>query len=285
MIFSEYCKNWKLKINIEKTKVVIFGNYIRIRNVIVFIDGQRIEIVKEFKYLGALFTKNGRFVQHIKSLSNVACKAMYLLRKRIINLHLPVDCQLKPFDQTITPILLYGSEITGFENLYALEKVHLGFLRSVLKMKNSTPLNMIYGEFGRFPLEIQAKTRMIKFWSKILNSKNSKISHKIYKILLFLHNNHIYSCKWILHIEKILQDVGLNYIWLNNNVHNSDWLCNVVKKRLKCQYLQKWNTEIQTSSKSINYRIFKTNFVTEFYITHLQPKFDIPLARFRTINS
>ena len=92
---------------------------------------------------------------------------------------LPVDCQLKLFDQTITPILLYGSEITyclsfyftGFENLYALEKVHLGFLRSVLKMKNSTPLNMIYGEFGRFPLEIQAKTRMIKFWSKILNGK------------------------------------------------------------------------------------------------------------------
>ena len=210
---------------------------------------------------------------------------MYLLRKRIINLHLPVDCQLKLFDQTITPILLYGSEITGFENLYALEKVHLGFLRSVLKMKNSTPLNVIYGEFGRFPLEIQAKTRMIKFLSKILNGKNSKISYKIYKILLFLHNNHIYSCKWIVHMEKILQDVGLNYIWLNNNVHNSDWLCNEVKKRLQCQYLQKWNTEIQTSSKSINYRIFKTNFVTEFYITHLQPKFYIPLARFRTTSN
>ena len=152
-------------------------------------------------------------------------------------------------------------------------------------MRNSTPLNMIYGEIGRFPLEIQAKTRMIKFWSKILNGKNSKISHKIYKILLFLYNNHIYSCKWILHIEKILQDVGLNYIWLSNNVHNSDWLCNEVKKRLQCQYLQKWNTEIQTSSKSINYRIFKTNFVTEFYITHLQPKFYILLARFRTTNN
>ena len=55
-VFSEYCKKWKLKINIEKTKVVIFDNYIRIRNVTFFIDGQSIEIVKEFKYLGALFT-------------------------------------------------------------------------------------------------------------------------------------------------------------------------------------------------------------------------------------
>ena len=83
-VFNEYCKNWKLKINIEKTKVVIFGNYIRIRNVTFFIDGQSIEIEKEFKYLGVLFTKNGRFVQHIKSLSNVACKAMYLFRKKLL---------------------------------------------------------------------------------------------------------------------------------------------------------------------------------------------------------
>ena len=32
--------------------------------------------------------------------------------------------QLKLFDQTIVPILLYGSEIFGFENLQALEKNH-----------------------------------------------------------------------------------------------------------------------------------------------------------------
>ena len=124
------------------------------------------------------------------------------------------------------------------------------------------------------------------FFSKFKpNGKNTKISHKVYKILLVLHNNHIYTCKWIVHIEKILQDVGLNYIWLNDNVHNSDWLCNEVKKRLQCQYLQKWNTEIQIQTSSINYRIFKTNFVTEFSITHLQLKFYIPLARFRTTNN
>ena len=47
---------------------------------------------------------------------------MQLLRKRIVNLHLPVDYQLKLFDQTIVPILLYGSETFGFENLQPLKK-------------------------------------------------------------------------------------------------------------------------------------------------------------------
>ena len=53
--------------------------------------------------------------------------------EHIINLHLPVDCQLKIFDQTITPILVYGSKITGFENLNALEKSTPRFLKKRLK--------------------------------------------------------------------------------------------------------------------------------------------------------
>ena len=106
----------------------------------------------------------------------------------------------------------------------------------------------------------------------------------------------LYNCKGVeigIHDENVLIFLKLfvilyadDTIILSSKIYmHSDWLCNEVKKRLQCQYLQKWNTEIQTSSKSINYRIFKTNFVTEFYITHLQPKFYIPLARFRTTNN
>ena len=45
-----------------------------------------------------------------------AKKAMYLLFMRINNLNLPLDLQLKLFDQTVMPILCYASEIFGFEN-------------------------------------------------------------------------------------------------------------------------------------------------------------------------
>ena len=136
---------------------------------------------------------------------------MQLLRKRIVNLHLPVDCQLKLFDQTIVPILLYGSETFGFENLQPLEKTHLDFLKNILRMESSTPLIRIYGDFGRYPLEFQIKT-MIKFLAKILTGQNTKNSHEMYKLLLYLHNNNIYSFKWISCIQNKFQDVGLSYI-------------------------------------------------------------------------
>ena len=60
---------------------MIFGDYARNRPVSFNIAGDEIETIKEFKYLGVLFTKNGRFVQHIKYLSALAKKSMQLLSK------------------------------------------------------------------------------------------------------------------------------------------------------------------------------------------------------------
>ena len=135
--FAEYCKKWHLKINISKTKIMIFGGNTRSNNKIFILNGDIVEIVKEFKYLGVSFIQNGRFVQNTKQLSDLACKAMYLLRRRIVNLNLPIDCQLKLFDQTVVPILLYASEIYGFENIHLIEKIHLDFLKSILKLKKA----------------------------------------------------------------------------------------------------------------------------------------------------
>ena len=119
---------------------MIFGGNTRSNNKIFTFDGSVVKIVKEFKYLGVLFTQSSRFVQNIKKLSDIACKARYLLRRRIVNLHLPIDCQLKLFDQTVVPILLDGCAAYGFENIYWIEKIIFDFLKSILKLKKSTPM-------------------------------------------------------------------------------------------------------------------------------------------------
>ena len=56
---------------------------------------------------------------------------MYLLNMRIKNLDLPIDLQLKLFDNTILPILTYGCEVFGFEDCKMLEAIQNQFLRSL----------------------------------------------------------------------------------------------------------------------------------------------------------
>lgn len=49
------------------------------------------------------------------------------------------------FDKAIEPILLYGSEIWGFENLEILEKVQLYFCKHTLRLKQSTQTSWFMG--------------------------------------------------------------------------------------------------------------------------------------------
>jgi hypothetical protein len=61
---------------------------------------------------------------------------------------------------------------------------------------------MIYGELGRFPLEIRVKLRMIAFWSKLVLNEN-KLSSVLYRLMYLLKAKHQYSFKWLNHIVYI----------------------------------------------------------------------------------
>ena len=82
---------------------------------------------------------------------------MYSLLRKIKKLSLPVDMQIDLFNKTVKPVLLYGCEVCGFGNNDMLERVQLKFLKYILKLKKSTPSNMVYGETGVYPLKSTLK--------------------------------------------------------------------------------------------------------------------------------
>jgi hypothetical protein len=112
-------------------------------------------------------------ITSIKDLSISASKAMFSLLKRARNVNLPLDTLIAAFDVMVTPILLYGCEIWGYENIEILEQVHLKFLKLCSGLKKSTPNFMVYGELGRYPLALQIKKRMISFWYKTLTENRT----------------------------------------------------------------------------------------------------------------
>ena len=79
----------------------------------------------------------------------------------------------------ILPILLYGCEIWGFEDLENIEIFYRKFLKYILKVKSQTTDCMVYGETGRVPLDIIIKTRMGVFWHKTVTGLNTKLSYRL----------------------------------------------------------------------------------------------------------
>ncbi len=260
--FSDYCNQWKLKINIDKTKIMVFSKGKVSNNLKFFINGRELEIVKQYKYLGVIFSSSGSFLATRKYIKEQGMKALYAIIKKCRFNHLSIRCQLDMFDKAIEPILLYGSEIWGFENIEILEKVQLYFCKHILRLKQSTPNFMIYGELGQYPLSIKIKLRMVDLWIR-LNRNENKISSILCKLLSIYYTNYGFENKWICYVKSIFDNCGMSNIWLNTDLYSKEWIIESLKQKLKDQYLQEWLGEINTSPKGLCYRIFNTEFKFE----------------------
>ena len=77
-ILEQYCSTWKLKVNTNKTKVMVFRKGGRLpENLHFFYDGSELEIVNKFVYLGVTFSTGGSFHATQNDLSGKALKAIF----------------------------------------------------------------------------------------------------------------------------------------------------------------------------------------------------------------
>ena len=127
---KQYCDKWKLQINTDKTKIIIFSKQKNnIENINFTIGDENIEIVKEFKYLGVTFTHNGNFNKNLIDLKEQGNRAMFSIIKKARKGKLPIDIQFDLFDKLVIPVILYGCEIWGYSNVSILKNLHLSFLK------------------------------------------------------------------------------------------------------------------------------------------------------------
>lgn len=201
---------------------------------------------------------------------------------------LPIDMQLELFNKLVKPILLYGCEIWGFGNIEVIEKVQLKFIKSILKLKNSTPNCIIYGEVGIMPLKIDIYTRMVSYWGKIRSPENNDnlLTSYIYAALRSYYNcsnitNTSFYFKWIHCIKSVLCNCGFSGIWNIHEFPNQKWLSLSITRKLTDIYSCEWYQSVETNQ---NYRLFKTSFRFENYLLNIPFNLLNYIISFRTRN-
>ena len=200
---------------------------------------------------------------------------------------LPLDIQIELFDRMIVPILLYGCEVWCPSMLNLASKLQLRYYKMILKLNKATPTKMIYGELGQFPLEVQAKTRMLNFWFKLVTNSNlNKFSCIMYRFLHDMYYNSDYKSNYLVTVESLLTDLGLSGMWINQfELSCSDhWFKQKVNRSLKDQYIQQWLSDIDTGDIFYNYRLYKGVFQTESFLSCLPQPLILSILHFRTLN-
>ena len=107
---------------------------------------------------------------------------------------------------------------------------------------------MVYGESGQFNLFYIIYQRMINYWLRIHNSKESKLSHIMYRLMYHMHNENAHKFKWISQIKHILDYCGFSNMFMDISTVNTKWLKKSIELKLNDICVQNWQSDVNTNN-------------------------------------
>ena len=118
---------------------------------------------------------------------------------------------LKNFDAQVQPIVLYGAEIRSLESCSSVaDNVRLFGLKRYLGVDRRTPNDLVYGEVGRFPVQINACVRCIRYWLKLMRLEEHRLPLRGYQMLFNLDQRG--KTNWVTNVRKTLCANGFSCV-------------------------------------------------------------------------
>lgn len=268
---ENYTEKWSLTVNVNKTKIMVFrnGGILRTEDVW-FYKCEQIEVVNSFCYLGLLLNYNGKFHVTQKQLSLQCMKALFALKRKCCNMSLNFTTLLSLFDTYVGSIAYYGCEVWGFHSAPDIEKIHLNYCKNILNVKRGTSNAVIYCELGRMPLQCIRKIRILRYWMKLLSSRNCILN----SCYVNMYNETLgkNKCKnWAAEIKNMLTSIGLMNLWENQFFEKPEIILTIAKQRIFDNFKQSLLADINASSKCTIYRYLVDHCTLQSYLTKRIP--------------
>ncbi len=275
-----YCKKWKLKVNIKKTKAIIFRNRGKLEDVKFWYGQNEISITDKYTYLGITFTENGKLNEAVKVLHDKAIKGMFSLSSSLYTgITIKPQLPLSLFDSTIRPILMYGAEVWGSEFYKLLskpsqidkapfEEVQNKFCKYIAGVPRRASNFAIKAELGRNPIFSTIVGQILRYWKKLIDTDANRILKSAYNSEIEIHRNGGNS--WVTLIITLLEISKSGNV---GEIQDSSIYKEKVKEAgLKAKravnelYFNHNYGTIGRNSKLRTYAKFKTNFEMETYM-------------------
>ena len=286
---SQFYQSIGLEINIKKTKIMIMNKRgLKLDQLYSFhLNGNSLEIVDQYQYLGVKFKPSGSFGLAVQELNDKASRAWFGISKIIFqNKRMEIDKIFGIFNSLVTPVASYGCPVwlpniipkKYFEKCDILEyfgKLQCEALqqkcaRITLSVHNKTPRLAVLGELGIYPL-------LLHFLSLCFNYKLSLLSRRSSNVLIghalsdFEElTNQGQDC-WLSRINKMEANLKIpSNIFFNKISGKKILLC--LRGKFDRYYLHKIK-EIKMGEDMINhnklrtYQSFKSSFTQEPYLT------------------
>lgn len=199
----KYCTKWCLKVNLAKSKILVFRSGTRIsKNLKWNFGDENVQIVNSYRYLGMDLNFNLSFRKHLENKLATAKMAIastwskYIKNPRISN-----NNKLKIFTAASKSIMFYGAQIWGINKYDEVEKLFRFFIKKMLYLPNNTPNYMLYLETGLHSLYLDTLKLHFDYIRKVLRMPNQRLPRILAEKII--SKNTYWSEEWINLCDKL----------------------------------------------------------------------------------
>ena len=264
----KFCSNNMMIVNEVKTKMMLFGTGIKGE---VLFNGKKLDWVDDYKYLGNLISgikgKAGDvFKNNYNFLSEKARRAIFLLFKKTKSFgKLSPEIMIHFYNALIKPILLYGSDVWGFnkKSWDISDKVSKWFIRCILNIKPTTSNLITFGEVGIIPPSIYSKINAMLFYLRVKSMSEDSMPRIVFNELMKLDSMGFIT--WITSIKSLARDYCVDLC----NTEYNDVCIQDLKRSVVSKYQSQWIRSINNIDQNPllrTYKLFKKSYRMDPYL-------------------
>ncbi|KAG7300726.1 hypothetical protein JYU34_015052 [Plutella xylostella] len=184
-LMHESFKRKGMKVNVSKTKVMVFERDEEVTECEITIENERVEQVNEFVYLGSLFTRDGKCEGDIERRVKAGNKVNGALHSFMGSQSVSQKARLAVHGGVLVPTLMYGSEswVWQKKNESRVNAVEMRSLRSMCGLKlNDRIRNSIIRERVGVKEDVVTKIEkgMLRWFGHIERMDERRLTKEIY---------------------------------------------------------------------------------------------------------
>ena len=185
-IMNVALKRKGMKVNVSKTKVMVFERDEYVTDCNIVIDGEKVEEVKEFVYLGSKFTKDGTCESDIERRVNAGNMVNGALYAFMNSQKVSQKARLAVHRGVLVPTLMYGSESWVWQKKHKskINAVEMRALRSMcgLKLCDRVKNSVIREKCGvKEDVVTKIEKGMLRWFGHVERMDERRLTKEIYK--------------------------------------------------------------------------------------------------------
>ena len=183
--FGRVCERRKLRVNVDKSKVMIVGENVDPSLLEIMLNGERMEVVTSFKYLGSCFSSDGGVKEDVSMRVGEGMRTFGAMKRMWSGRSVSLRVKRELYERIVVPTVMYGSESWGMkvEERNKLDVAEMKCLRSMCRV---TRMDRVRNEVVRERVGVsenlskRVDRKVLKWFGHVERMGSERLTKRVY---------------------------------------------------------------------------------------------------------